>query len=329
MKSIAGSNWAAYDFEEKPEWRKESATTSSMVQQITRWRKEYQDTVGSLEVEKALAQRTVDYVQDMNYGEDVGTQTREDTEEVLKESKRYRGSDQRWIETINIFNAIAKFKEVREDMDKSGLITVQQICSVHKLLLAGLHRNCGEIRKTKVCTTWENKIHYYPDPESIESLIYTLIDHHNVCISSPPKHKDSEEYTAFIFKCAARLMFEFVSIHPFGDGNGRTCRLLANYIIGLITPFPVSPYCRIEESDGRARYISAIVRCRSNPSEGPRELAAMLVEGAWRGYRTFFDSVDECKIVQVAAISLPQALKKDKEKDNDFNFLSTPTAALA
>ncbi len=291
MTGIAGSNWVAYDFEEKPEWRKESVTTSSMLQQITRWRKEYQGTVvGS----KALAQWKVDYVQDMNFGEDVGTQTREDTEAVLKKTNDYEGSDQRWIETINISDAIAKFEEVQKDMDKSGLITVQQISSVHRqLLTGGLHREPGEIRKTKVYTTWENKIHYYPAPESVEELMYSLIDRHNACISLPPQNKESEEYTAFIFKCAARLMFEFVSIHPFGDGNGRTCRLLAKYIINLITPFSVSPYCRIEESDGRERYISAIVRCRNNPSEGPRELAAMLVEGAWRGYRTLFSSINE------------------------------------
>ena len=47
----------------------------------------------------------------------------------------------------------------------------------------------------------------------------------------------------FIFKRAARLLFDFVDAHPFGDGNGRTCRLLANYDISLITPFPVVPCC--------------------------------------------------------------------------------------
>ena len=35
--------------------------------------------------------------------------------------------------------------------------------------------------------------------------------------------QDTNDYTALLFKCAARLLFSFVDAHPFGDGNGRMC----------------------------------------------------------------------------------------------------------
>ena len=34
-----------------------------------------------------------------------------------------------------------------------------------------------------------------------------------------------------ITKLAADIYYNFVNIHPFGDGNGRTARLLMNYVL--------------------------------------------------------------------------------------------------
>ena len=54
--------------------------------------------------------------------------------------------------------------------------------------------------------------------------------------------KNSQEEVDHVFKCASRLLFDFVDTHPFLDGNGHMCRLLASYVLNLITPFPVSLY---------------------------------------------------------------------------------------
>jgi len=61
------------------------------------------------------------------------------------------------------------------------------------------------------------------------------------------------------------------------------CRLLANHVIS-ITPFPVRlHHSNHSNRSGQGDYIKAIVQCRKHPEEGPRKLAAMLVEEHGRG----------------------------------------------
>ena len=294
----------SYEFEEKPEWRSVDKSTSAMIDDITACRKEYDEKFKNNSqpfVKKFTSCMAVDYIQNLNFEEMVGTQTLEDTEEVLSKFIENTKSDSEVqstqstekIETLNTYKAMEKFYKLHEAMERTGILTVDQINDIHKVLLKGLHPNCGTIRDTVAYTHWNKGPHFYPPPQKVEGLLYALVDHHNICMDACPSDTFSGEYNAYIFKCAARLLFEFVDTHPFGDGNGRMCRLLANHIVGLITPFPVTLYHKHEERSERMDYINAIVRCREHPEEGPGELAAMLVEGAWHGWQKLLSELKE------------------------------------
>jgi Fic family protein len=56
-----------------------------------------------------------------------------------------------------------------------------------------------------------------------------------------------------ILKLAADLHYKFINIHPFADGNGRTARLLMNYI----QAYHNEPYIKIFTED-RKPYIDAL-----------------------------------------------------------------------
>ena len=60
-----------------------------------------------------------------------------------------------------------------------------------------------------------------------------------------------------LFTLAFELHYRFVSIHPFADGNGRTTRLLMNYVLTMfdLPIFYVFKGCRIP-------YIQALKRAR-------------------------------------------------------------------
>ena len=83
-------------------------------------------------------------------------------------------------------------------------------------------------------------------------------------------------------RIAAYALFEFVCLHPFCDGNGRMCRLIASAIMSAIVPFPTGLAC--EQMPGgktHSVYVNAIVDCRQREEQQPVELATLIVEGAY------------------------------------------------
>ena len=297
-----------YEFEENPPWRRgELPTTTEMVREITQWRKRFANPSGL--VQRRIAHyakiAAVDYVHNLNKGEMVGTQTRADTQEIIEElmvseTFEQEGKGKKFKETINIFKAMKHLFELHEEKEKKGLIAVEEINDTHRILLKDLHSNPGKIRETVAFTQWNNEDHYYPPPELVDLLFYALIFHHTECVEYlHQSDTESEEYTENVFKCAARLMFEFVDAHPYGNGNGRMSRLLASYVLRLITPFPVTIYHSDESRSAYDDYVNAIVRCRDNPEEGPRALAAMLVEGAWYGWKKLIAFVEKSSEVSM------------------------------
>jgi Fic family protein len=97
----------------------------------------------------------------------------------------------------------------------------------------------------------------FPDAKKIEHLLTRMISVLN---------KEIIHCTTFEDKCklAFKLHFEFVSIHPFGDGNGRTSRLLMNYIQAYFS-LPMSIVFRTN----RLQYIEAIEEARRKENLEP------------------------------------------------------------
>ena len=205
--------------------------------------------------------------------------------------------------TTNTYRAIKQLHSLHKGRNHSGKLTVQQVCSVHKVLLGnawdiGVDQKPSEIREMEAYTPWKGGHHFYPSPKDAELRLHALVARHNIYMDRYCHHVKSdpptEEDTAYIFKCAARLLFDFVDTHPFSDGNDRMARLLANYVVSVITPFTVSLY--YSQHPGRQNkrdYIEAVVRCRENPEEGPSEVAAMLVYSALRGWANLFEILEK------------------------------------
>jgi Fic family protein len=90
----------------------------------------------------------------------------------------------------------------------------------------------------------------FPDAKKIEYLLKQMITEFNENVGLA---KTFEQKCTLAFK----LHFDFVSIHPFGDGNGRTSRLLMNYVQACFS-LPLSIVFRTN----RIQYIEAIENAR-------------------------------------------------------------------
>ena len=311
-----------FDLVELPTWKPTPVASgyvrmSELLSEIVEFKRRYDNLPQKVQFNcnstfaKVMA---VEFVHKTNAGESVGLQSREDVESVInayanshdiyynergKIGMKEEEINQRMMETINIYKALAHASKLREEMENTGKLTVQQICGMHNILMTGLRDDAGEIRKHRVYTlSGKNKeIHLYPEPAVAEQILYACVDHHCIQMSrhlerlSSPIEPLSTTTVEFIFKRAARLLFDFVDAHPFGDGNGRTCRLLANYVISLITPFPVVPCCG-EGKNMKDDYLKAIIECRDHRDKGPGALASMLIEDTWRGWKRLFKSIN-------------------------------------
>ena len=86
---------------------------------------------------------------------------------------------------------------------------------------------------------------YFPDFKKVELLLKKLVDNINDRLKTVTGNE--------IIELAADAHYNLVNIHPFGDGNGRTSRLLMNYI----QLYHNEPLIKIFTED-RAEYIDAL-----------------------------------------------------------------------
>ena len=138
----------------------------------------------------------------------------------------------------------------------NGRLTPEEIKTVHKLVMMGeKHKNgehvlIGEYRKTPVFAGY----HEFVPFSVIPKMVTDALDRYYSKKSNDP------------ILNAVKLFIDLINIHPFEDGNGRTCRLIISHVLmksGLsLFPVLISSFHRRE----RRHYIQAVKRFEYCPS---------------------------------------------------------------
>ena len=129
------------------------------------------------------------------------------------------------------------------------------LCEWHSRLLKDLNPEAGQIRNRTVKAGHT----VFAPPEKIH---YELSNFCKCLQSLQSRLSFANAIHAILFASVA--MFGVVDIHPFSDGNGRLCRVVANWALrraGL--PFPINLFATPAQ---RAEYICAIQQTRQNLS---------------------------------------------------------------
>lgn len=131
------------------------------------------------------------------------------------------------------------------NLDTDTLISASFLLELHKIAFGHLYDWAGKWRTTNVLVG-----HFEPSqPFQIVQLMYQFIDNLNFKISTD---KTKEEHIDCLLYCH----YEFVRIHPFNNGNGRTGRMLMNLVAMKFSYKPLILYYR--EGESHKVYIDAM-----------------------------------------------------------------------
>lgn len=122
-----------------------------------------------------------------------------------------------------------------------GALVMKNTGGFTKTVLGDFDTSKGDLRLAQVYVDKK----YFPNYKKVPMLLEQLSNSVNKRID---KVKDYE-----IIKLSSDIHYNFVNIHPFGDGNGRTARLLMNYI----QLYYNEPLIKVFTED-RVEYIDAL-----------------------------------------------------------------------
>jgi Fic family protein len=153
------------------------------------------------------------------------------------------------LEVINHKEAIVYVEEI---VGRQEPLSEWQIKSIHRLILKGIHdEDAGIYRKENVLISGAR--HIPPDALQVPSQMEQFITW----------YQDEGQQLHPISK-SAMVHADFVKIHPFIDGNGRTARLLLNFELMKHGYPPI-----VIEKEGRADYYAALDEAHTTGNNEP------------------------------------------------------------
>lgn len=130
-------------------------------------------------------------------------------------------------------------------LDSEIPVSTQLLLEIHRIAFSELYEWAGKWRTNQVIVGQLTP----PDPVQVLQLMYQFIDNLNFKAGISINSKDHLDTLTFAH-------YEFIRIHPFNNGNGRTGRILMNLIALKFGYRPLELYHR--EGDSRKIYIESM-----------------------------------------------------------------------
>ncbi|EFJ45900.1 Fic protein [Volvox carteri f. nagariensis] len=163
-------------------------------------------------------------------------------------------------------------------------LTPDIVLAAHKILMDGMvcedgkPVNAGSYRDSLAHAGFHRFLH----PELVQPSLVRLLANYNARAASETEDP---------FALAAWLSYEFVTIHPFEDGNGRMCRLLLNMVL-LSHGVPFCSALGFSSGHRRAKqqYMNCIHKAQQHGGL-PKRLAFVVLCSIRSSLAAFFETV--------------------------------------
>ncbi len=223
--------------------------------------------------------------------------------QVALEGKKFPGRERDTLEVKRYFQALA---QVETWVEENKPITEERICQLHALIFAGKRKATPYRDGQNVIRESGGGIVYLPpEAKDVSGLMKELV-----------RWIQKSEKEQPIPALAGIAHYQFVTIHPFFDGNGRTARALATWIL-YRGGYDLGKFYALEEFYARdlEGYYNAL---QVHPAHNYYDGRAFAEMTSWldyfvKGMAAVFESV--------AGEIRARALKPDKKSDQALRKL--------
>ena len=132
-------------------------------------------------------------------------------------------------------------------LQKTNALVMKNTGAIYNTALGSVDESKGDLRKMKVFVGKSS----FPNYNKVPELLETLCERLNEMINKEGVSIEEQLKISFF------VHFNLVRIHPFTDGNGRTARLLMNYIQSIFN----LPLSTVYQED-KAEYYNALITAR-------------------------------------------------------------------
>ena len=289
-----------------PKWRhvseaEKQKSVSEMLKDIevfqARWQ-QIEHKFGNA-VDGVIRQMELKFYFHVNLEEEHGLGTCEETKEVL--NRMFHRMDEKFSreeqEVVNLYHAYQHLKELLQDKENTSLLAEEVLLETHRKVLQSVDLNgrtpAGVYSDKMRFAEFKGETYVYQGMQGLttQQSVQCILDRYNSLIQATKEHWNDDgrrlKCIEDVFKCSAYLLFELLDVHPFSDGNGRLCRLLASYSLAVMTPFP-TPIYNVWSDTSKEDYVDALIETRKSKKRQPCHLVSMMVECNWHGWKEFF-----------------------------------------
>lgn len=157
--------------------------------------------------------------------------------------------DKHWKKLKNLLTAVKSVISMSEGVLSHEYFCIEFARDIHRIVGFDIIGDCGNYRTKKVMTSGSSVIYATPAtiPERLQVLFQFI---HKKLLIAPIERIDR---CLYMIRLGSFFFSEFLLIHPFSNGNGRTARLLLNAFLKFDAVIPFS-IC----NDKREDYINVL-----------------------------------------------------------------------